>query len=152
MITFRLVYCRSQQSRDCGIGNDMRYYTSRPLWLSHQPFQNINNHCDNGLQYSPSDRYTPSAKQFGPYWRGVLGKREYHMHSRYLLSRICVLSRGVSSLEMSFKGGTTIHHNFIDSESTKPRTPQIKLWDKPGRPTSKRVVRSLVSIHSSFTL
>ena len=27
------------------------------------------------------------------------GEREHHMHSQYLLPRICVLSRGVSSLK-----------------------------------------------------
>ncbi len=33
------------------------------------------------------------------------GKREHHMHSQYLLPRICVLSRVVSSLESPLRKG-----------------------------------------------
>ena len=41
------------------------------------------------VQWSPSNKDIPSAKQFCPYLRGVLGEREYYIHSWYLLPRIC---------------------------------------------------------------
>ncbi len=53
----------------------------------------------------------PSVKQFSPQYshrRGIFGEREYHndhMHSLYLLPRICVLSRGVSSQQSPLREG-----------------------------------------------
>ncbi len=41
-------------------------------------------------------------------WEVSFGWREHHMHSQYLLPKICVPYRGMSFLETVFKRGTTV--------------------------------------------
>ncbi len=42
----------------------------------------------------------------------AFGEREHHMHSQHLLPGMCVPSRGVSSLEVSFKRETTVFLSY----------------------------------------